>query len=130
MFMRMPAAWLETTAARATGSITLVAPQPLTPTAAAAHTAAIAAAAIPRRAWIPFAPPPCMITDGSAVSTGGLALARLSERELRDPRTHVQSRADDPVLGQGVGDRITLAGRRALGSADVAELEAVRQDLA
>src|ERR1700729_3110028 len=41
----------------------------------------------------------------------------------------VQRGRDDPVLLVRVGDRVALAGRRALGAADVAELEVPREDL-
>src|SRR5262245_26343330 len=57
------------------------------------------------------------------------ALARLLDRVDRHGRVEIERRADDAVLLDGVGRRIALAGRCALGPADIAELEWARQDL-
>src|SRR3954447_12755445 len=54
---------------------------------------------------------------------GGLALARRLGRVDRDGDREVQRGADDPVLLHRVRGRVALARRRALGPADVAELE-------
>src|SRR4051794_818558 len=60
---------------------------------------------------------------------GCLALARLLLGIDRNRDLEIQGGADDPVLLDRVGGRVALARRRALGTADVAELDVGREDL-
>src|SRR3954466_12714807 len=73
----------------------------------------------------------CRIACGPDVRRRTLrsALAGLLDRVDRDRDREVERRADDAVLLDGVRRRVALAGRGALGPADVAELERAREDL-
>src|SRR5579875_858783 len=67
---------------------------------------------------------------GGEVERGGAsALARRRPRELGDGGGEVERGGDDPLLLEGVGDRVSLAGGRPLGPPDVPELELRREDL-
>src|SRR4051795_76723 len=76
---------------------------------------------------------------GKGVSAGRLArpgvrrrtsaLARLLGRVDRDRDGEVERGADDAGLLHGVGGRVPLARRGALGPADIAELERAREDV-
>src|SRR4051812_22208432 len=73
----------------------------------------------------PERPPPAR---GPAVS-GRLSLAGFLGRVDRHPHARVERGPDDPVLLERVGGRVALARARALGPADVAELEVAREDV-